>query len=64
MMSNGEFLCIKVSELFQYLISILRSGWFNQLKNLFINKGDIMDGLNTETLAATLFMYFATLSTA
>lgn len=27
-------------------------------------KSDIMDGLNTETLAATIFMYFAALSTA
>lgn len=31
---------------------------------MYFIQGDIRDGLNSETLAATLFMYFAVLSTA
>ncbi|XP_058831835.1 anion exchange protein 3 isoform X1 [Topomyia yanbarensis] len=40
-------------------------GLFNDLKRRYpMYMSDITDGLNTETLAATLFMYFAALSTA
>lgn len=40
-------------------------GLRNDLKRrLPMYKSDILDGLNTETLAATIFMYFASLSTA
>ncbi|XP_055842189.1 anion exchange protein 3 isoform X3 [Episyrphus balteatus] len=40
-------------------------GLRNDLKRrLPMYKSDILDGLNTETLAATVFMYFACLSTA
>lgn len=40
-------------------------GLINDVKRRIpMYKSDIMDGLNTETLAATLFMYFAALSTA
>ena len=40
-------------------------GLINDIKRRYpMYKSDIMDGLNTETLAATLFMYFAALSTA
>ncbi|XP_037810200.1 anion exchange protein 3 isoform X5 [Lucilia sericata] len=43
----------------------LWGGLRNDLKRrLPMYKSDIMDGLNTETLAATVFMYFACLSTA
>ncbi|XP_028896668.2 anion exchange protein 3 isoform X4 [Zeugodacus cucurbitae] len=43
--------------------------WWGGLRNdlkrrLPMYKSDIMDGLNTQTLAATIFMYFACLSTA
>ncbi|XP_017842081.1 anion exchange protein 3 isoform X3 [Drosophila busckii] len=34
------------------------------LRRMPMYKSDILDGLNTETLAATIFMYFACLSTA
>ncbi|XP_052892453.1 anion exchange protein 2 isoform X2 [Anopheles moucheti] len=40
-------------------------GLINDIKRRYpMYKSDIMDGLNTETLAATIFMYFAALSTA
>lgn len=40
-------------------------GLVNDIKRRFpMYKSDITDGLNTETLAATIFMYFAALSTA
>lgn len=40
-------------------------GLINDIKRRYpMYKSDIMDGLNTETLAATVFMYFAALSTA
>ncbi|XP_053689178.1 band 3 anion transport protein isoform X2 [Sabethes cyaneus] len=40
-------------------------GLFNDIKRRYpMYKSDIMDGVNVETLAATLFMYFAALSTA
>ncbi|XP_055538034.1 anion exchange protein 2 isoform X2 [Wyeomyia smithii] len=40
-------------------------GLFNDIKRRYpMYKSDIMDGINVETLAATLFMYFAALSTA
>ncbi|KAM7358801.1 anion exchange protein Ae2 isoform 3-T6 [Cochliomyia hominivorax] len=43
----------------------LWGGLRNDLKRrLPMYKSDILDGLNTETLAATIFMYFACLSTA
>ncbi|KAH8270096.1 hypothetical protein KR018_003994 [Drosophila ironensis] len=43
----------------------LWGGLRNDLKRRMpMYKSDIMDGLNTETLAATIFMYFACLSTA
>lgn len=43
----------------------LWGGLRNDLKRrLPMYKSDIMDGLNTETLATTIFMYFACLSTA
>lgn len=43
----------------------LWGGLRNDLKRrLPMYRSDIMDGLNTETLAATIFMYFACLSTA
>lgn len=43
----------------------LWGGVINDLKRrLPMYKSDITDGLNTETLAATIFMYFAALSTA
>ncbi|KAI8121350.1 hypothetical protein FF38_05946 [Lucilia cuprina] len=43
----------------------LWGGLRNDLKRrLPMYKSDILDGLNTETLAATVFMYFACLSTA
>ncbi|XP_044251716.1 band 3 anion transport protein isoform X1 [Drosophila takahashii] len=43
----------------------LWGGLRNDLKRRMpMYKSDILDGLNTETLAATIFMYFACLSTA
>uniref|UniRef100_A0A182QDR8 Anion exchange protein n=1 Tax=Anopheles farauti TaxID=69004 RepID=A0A182QDR8_9DIPT len=43
----------------------LWGGLINDIKRRYpMYKSDIMDGLNTETLAATIFMYFAALSTA
>lgn len=40
-------------------------GLINDIKRRYpMYKSDIIDGLNTETLAATIFMYFAALSTA
>ncbi|KAM8709641.1 hypothetical protein ACLKA7_016450 [Drosophila subpalustris] len=43
----------------------LWGGLCNDLKRRMpMYKSDILDGLNTETLAATIFMYFACLSTA
>ncbi|XP_308789.5 anion exchange protein 3 [Anopheles gambiae] len=43
----------------------LWGGVINDIKRRYpMYKSDIMDGLNTETLAATIFMYFAALSTA
>lgn len=43
----------------------LWGGLINDMKRRYpMYKSDIMDGLNTETLAATVFMYFAALSTA
>lgn len=43
----------------------LWGGMINDIKRrLPMYKSDIVDGLNTETLAATIFMYFAALSTA
>lgn len=43
----------------------LWGGLVNDVKRrLPMYKSDILDGLNTETLAATIFMYFAALSTA
>uniref|UniRef100_A0A182KC55 Anion exchange protein n=1 Tax=Anopheles christyi TaxID=43041 RepID=A0A182KC55_9DIPT len=43
----------------------LWGGLINDIKRRYpMYKSDIMDGLNTETLAATVFMYFAALSTA
>lgn len=43
----------------------LWGGLINDVKRrLPMFKSDIVDGLNTETLAATIFMYFAALSTA
>lgn len=43
----------------------LWGGLINDLKRRMpMYKSDIKDGLNTETLAATIFMYFAALSTA
>jgi HCO3- transporter family len=43
----------------------LWGGLVNDIKRRYpLFKSDIKDGLNTETLAATVFMYFAALSTA
>nr|XP_029722117.1 band 3 anion transport protein isoform X7 [Aedes albopictus] len=43
----------------------LWGGLINDIKRRYpMYKSDIKDGLNTETLAATVFMYFAALSTA
>ncbi|XP_055612250.1 band 3 anion transport protein isoform X5 [Uranotaenia lowii] len=43
----------------------LWGGLFNDIKRRYpMYWSDIKDGLNTETLAATIFMYFAALSTA
>uniref|UniRef100_A0A1Q3G568 Anion exchange protein n=1 Tax=Culex tarsalis TaxID=7177 RepID=A0A1Q3G568_CULTA len=43
----------------------LWGGLFNDIKRRYpMYMSDIKDGLNTETLAATIFMYFAALSTA
>uniref|UniRef100_A0A182P114 Anion exchange protein n=1 Tax=Anopheles epiroticus TaxID=199890 RepID=A0A182P114_9DIPT len=43
----------------------LWGGVINDIKRRYpMYKSDIMDALNTETLAATIFMYFAALSTA
>lgn len=43
----------------------LWGGMINDIKRrLPMYKSDIVDGLNSETLAATIFMYFAALSTA
>lgn len=43
----------------------LWGGLINDMKRRWpMYKSDIMDGLNTETLAASLFLYFAMLSTA
>lgn len=43
----------------------LWGGLINDIKRRYpMFKSDITDGLNTETLAATVFMYFAALSTA
>lgn len=43
----------------------LWGGLFNDIRRRYpMYKSDIMDGMNTETLAATIFMYFAALSTA
>ncbi|XP_065074363.1 band 3 anion transport protein isoform X5 [Ochlerotatus camptorhynchus] len=43
----------------------LWGGLINDIKRRYpMYKSDIKDGLNTETLAATIFMYFAALSTA
>lgn len=43
----------------------LFGGLINDIKRRYpMMKSDIMDGLNTETLAATIFMYFAAISTA
>lgn len=43
----------------------LWGGLINDMKRRWpMYKSDILDGLNTETLAASLFMYFAALSTA
>lgn len=40
-------------------------GLINDIRRRYpMYKSDIVDGLNTETLAATIFMYFAALSTA
>lgn len=43
----------------------LWGGLINDVKRRYpLYKSDILDGLNSETLAATVFMYFAALSTA
>uniref|UniRef100_A0A182JXV8 Anion exchange protein n=1 Tax=Anopheles christyi TaxID=43041 RepID=A0A182JXV8_9DIPT len=43
----------------------LWGGLINDIKRRYpMYKSDIMDGLNTETISATIFMYFAALSTA
>ncbi|XP_053676800.1 anion exchange protein 2 isoform X2 [Anopheles nili] len=43
----------------------LWGGLINDIKRRYpMYKSDIMDGINAETLAATIFMYFAALSTA